>query len=136
MNDPVMTPACNLERRTRLGAWWAFVLFNIVFRDLHDLFLPGKIAQMLRESPDELVLLGGSIAAELPIVGLAVACLAPPRIARMISVVLPFGVGLGVLAYGFRDADDYVFVAAELVGLAFIVNTAWRWRIIAIAGRS
>jgi len=89
MNDGVTTPTSNLERRAHLSAWWVFVLFNVVFRDLHDLFLPGKIATMLSTSPDE----------------------------------------LGMLAYGFRDADDYMFVGAELVGLWFIVKTAWRWRV-------
>ena len=35
------------DRRPLLSSLWAFILFNMIFRDLHQFLAPGYIKQMM-----------------------------------------------------------------------------------------
>lgn len=41
-NHALMT----MDRKAKLSAAWVFVLLNVIFRDLHELFRPGMLAEM------------------------------------------------------------------------------------------
>ena len=64
---PETGPTGGVRVRARLQSLWIFFLFNVLFRDLHDLFLPGRVQQILdgvvdgTEVTAELLLMGGAV---------------------------------------------------------------------------
>ena len=60
------------NRKATLSAAWIFMLLNVIFRDLHELFRPGMLAEMMTGTVNgigmtEQTLLLAGIALEIPI---------------------------------------------------------------------
>lgn len=123
----------SIEPRALLSTLWIFVLLNMLFRDIHELFRPGMLEQMISgtvngtEITPVLMLVGG-VMLELAIVMVLLSRVLPYRINRWANI------GVGVITLGFvfaystaPDLDDLFFTAVESVALVIIVGTAWRW---------
>lgn len=78
--------------RAKFSAAWIFVLLNVIFRDLHQLFKPGVLAEMMTgtvngvQMTEQTLLLGG-IAAEIPIAMVILSRLLSYRTNRWANIV-------------------------------------------------
>ncbi|MEO1254773.1 MAG: DUF6326 family protein [Bacteroidota bacterium] len=125
-----------LDIKTRLSSLWIFVIFNIVFRDLHEMPTKDFLEEALQGSvngvqiTDDLMLFGG-ILAEIMIIMPLVSLLAKYKINRLLNLI----VGLIIVAFlifnGNTDIDDIFFMIVELIALAYILLTAWKWKPVA-----
>lgn len=120
-----------------LSTAWIFVLLNVIFRDIHQLFRPGMLAQMLSGTvngaamTDQVILLGG-VMLQLPLAMVLLSRVLPDRANRwanltaapaVIAIIL-----VPTLVTSTPDLDDLLFTAVQVVGLLFIIGYAWSWR--------
>jgi ABC-type tungstate transport system substrate-binding protein len=101
---------------------------------------PGRRASQIRASPstvngvtvtDQVLLLGG-IMLQLPLAMALLSRVLPDRASRWANLVAALAsvaiVLVPTLVTSTPDPDDLLFAAAELVGLLFIIGSAWTWR--------
>jgi hypothetical protein len=80
------------HRKSVLSTAWIFVLLNVIFRDLHELFRPGMLQEMLSGTvngvtvTDQVLLLGG-IMLQLPLAMVLLSRVLPDRASRWANVV-------------------------------------------------
>ena len=122
-----------LDMKTKLSTLWIFVLLNVIFRDIHELFRPGLLEEMLTGTVNgvqmtEGTLLVAGIMLELLIVMVILSRLLTYSINRWANIIV------GVIAIAFiiavggpKDLDDMFFAAIEVVSLTVIIWLAWRW---------
>jgi hypothetical protein len=111
---------------------WIFVLFNIIFRDLHQFgdkdflseALGGTINGMV--ITDELMMLG-AILAEIPIAMVLLSRILRPKtnkILNTIAVIITSGVLISAMPYA--DMDDVFHFLFEIVALMLILWIVWK----------
>jgi hypothetical protein len=126
-----------IDRKSVLSTAWIFVLLNVIFRDLHELFRPGMLQEMLSGTvngvtvTDQVLLLGG-IMLQLPLAMVLLSRVLPDRASRWANVVAALAavaiVLVPTLVASTPDPDDLLFAAVAFVGLLFIIGSAWTWR--------
>lgn len=121
-----------MDRKTTLSTLWIFILFNVIFRDIHELFRPGLIAEMMTgvvngvELTEGTMLVAG-ILIEIPIAMVLlsrVLKVGPNRWANIIAGGLNIAF---VIANGTNDLDDIWFAFVEIAAMLFIIWYAWTW---------
>ncbi|GGI05204.1 DUF6326 family protein [Egicoccus halophilus] len=123
-----------LERDTRatLSSLWVYVLLNVLFRDIHELFRPGFVAELVDNSVrgttvDTAAVLVGGLALQLPLAVVVLSRLLNHRPARLANITGAAITAILLTSVWPKDADDVMFWAFELLGLAAIAVLAWRW---------
>jgi hypothetical protein len=123
-----------MERmKATLSTAWLFVLLNVVFRDLHELFRPGFLQEIMSgivngvQMTQETILLG-SVAAEIPIAMVLLSRLLAYRVNRFANIGASVVTAALVFTNQPKDLDDVWFLAIVLFALLLIVWFAWRWR--------
>jgi hypothetical protein len=121
-----------LERKAQLSTLWIFVLLNIIFRDIHELFRPGLLDEMLSGVVNgvqmtEPTLLVAGILLELPIAMVILSRVLPLRVNRWANIIIAPLTIVATLANGLNDLDDIWFISVAIIGLVTIVWQAWRW---------
>jgi hypothetical protein len=122
-----------LDRKAKLSTLWIFFLLNVIFRDLHELFRPGFLEEMMTGIVNgvpvtEQTLLLGGILMEIPIAMVLLSRVLEYRANRLANIV-----AAGVLSIAFifgngpKDLDDIWFLAIEVVTLLLIIWYAWKW---------
>jgi hypothetical protein len=122
-----------MDIEAKLSAAWIFVLLNVVFRDLHELFRPGLLAEMMTGTVNgvrmtEGTLLLAGIMLEIPIAMVILSRILNPRVNRWANIIAGTIAIPLLLAGRPRDLDDIFFATIEVVSLALIVWFAWKWR--------
>ena len=122
-----------MDIKALLSTLWIFVLFNMIFRDLHEFGRPGFLEEIMTgivngvQITEELLLLGG-IMAEVPISMVLLSRVLKYRVNRWANIIAG-AITIGfVINNGARDLDDVFFAAIEVAALALIVWCAWKWR--------
>lgn len=121
------------DARGKLSAAWVFVLLNVVFRDLHDLFRPGLLQEMMSgvvngvQLTEETLLLAG-VVLEIPIAMVLLSRLLAYRVNRWANIIAGVVTIPLLLTSGPKDLDDVWFLAIDVITLLLIVWFAWRWR--------
>ena len=118
-----------------LSTLWIYVLLSTLFRDIHEIFRDGFIEELAMTgtvrgthvTSTSLVVAG--LFLQLPIAMVVAARLLPPRANRVANSVTAIAVAAGLLGLWPKDADDIVFGAFQLVGLAAIIVLSLRWPI-------
>jgi hypothetical protein len=115
-----------------LSTLWMFVLFNIVFRDIHEIFRPGFLEEVMTgtvngvQMTEGFLLLGGMMM-EIPIAMVLLSRVLPYRVNRWANIIAgPIAIALIVVG-GPSDLDDMFFATIEVVSLLLIVWYAWKW---------
>jgi threonine/homoserine/homoserine lactone efflux protein len=122
-----------MEMKAKLSTLWLFVLLNIIFRDIHELFRVGMLEEMMAgivngNQITEVLLLVGGIIIEVPIAMVLLSRLLKDNINRWANIVAGvFTIGSVIFA-GPADLDDMFFAAIEILSLALIIWFAWTWR--------
>ena len=122
-----------IDIKPLLSTLWIFVLFNIIFRDIHDLFRPGFLEEMMtgivngNQITDEVLLMGGIIM-DIPISMVLLSRILNYRLNRWANIFAG-GISIAVvISNGTKDLDDIFFVIVEVVSLLLIVFLAWKWQ--------
>nr|WP_250886481.1 DUF6326 family protein [Bacillus sp. SM2101] len=123
----------DLDRKTTLSALWIFVLLNVIFRDIHELFRPGLLQEMMMGNvngtiiTEELLLVFG-ILLEIPIAMVILSRILQHRINRLINIIASFITMIMLIIFGgINDLDDIFFLIMEIIALIAIIWCAWRW---------
>ncbi|WP_204137602.1 DUF6326 family protein [Halomicronema sp. CCY15110] len=117
-----------LETKARLSALWVFFLFNMIFRDLHELAKPEYLEELLNGQVSELMLLLAGFIIEIPIAMVLLSLLLPYGVNRWANIIAAVILILLAIAYGTNDLDDAFFLIMEIAALSFTIWSAWRWR--------
>jgi len=122
-----------MDLKAKLSTLWIFFLLNLIFRDIHDLFRPGLLEQMMTgvvngtQVTEELLLLGG-IMVEIPISMVLLSRLLNYRFNRWANIIAGSITLTSIIANKPIDLDDLFFTTIEIIALGAIVWLAWQWR--------
>jgi hypothetical protein len=121
--------------KIRLSALWASLIALYIYGDYFELYVPGKVEDLLEgnnvlDSP--MTLLAASILIAIPSLMIALSVLVKPTLNRILNMVFGLLLMLVVILVGISSIDEwhtfyvlYAFLEA-LVSLT-IVWTAWKW---------
>lgn len=128
MMEPTIRERINAERRAVVSSLWTFVLFNMLFRDIHEFARPGAIEEFMSMSVEEGILLASGVSLTAFISLIVLSRVLPYRAARWANLTVSI-VALGAMSINApNDLDDIWFLAVEAVGLLAIIWLAWTWR--------
>jgi Family of unknown function (DUF6326) len=121
-----------MDRKAMLSTVWIFVLLNTLFRDIHELFRPGMLEQMMTGTVNgvqvtEVFLLLSAIVVGIPIAMVLLSRVLTYRVNRWANIIAGILTIAVVLANGVRDLDDMFFATIGVVALALIIWYAWKW---------
>lgn len=121
-----------IDVKDLLSTLWIFVLFNVVFRDIHELFRPGFLAEMMTGTVNgvqmsEVTLLLGGVIVEIAVAMVVLSRVLRYRVNRWANIIAGVITIAVIMANGAGDLDDTFFVTIEGVALLFIVWYAWKW---------
>jgi hypothetical protein len=121
-----------MDMKALLSTLWIFVLFNIAFRDIHEILRPGFLEEVMTgtvngvQMTEGFLLLGGMML-EIPIAMVLLSRVLPYRANRWANIIAgPIAIALIVFG-GPSDLDDVFFATIEVVTLLLIVWYAWKW---------
>ena len=121
-----------MDVKALLSTLWIFVLFNMIFRDLHEFGRPGFLEEIMTgivngvQITEELMLVGG-IMAEIPISMVLLSRVLKYRVNRWANMIAGAVTIAFVINNGAKDLDDMFFAAIEVVALSVIIWCAWKW---------
>ena len=132
--EPAKIESTRIEPKMLLSTLWIFILFNMLFRDVHEMatreFLEEALTGTMNGTliTDELMLIGG-IMVEVMLVMVLLSRILPYRPNRWTNI----SVGILVIALLWMntlspDLDDMFFAIVETVALVFVIGVAWRWK--------
>lgn len=123
------------DRRGVLSSLWVFVLFNMLFRDIHEFARPGAIEEFMAMEVAEGLLLASGIVLSLFISMIVLTRVLPAGPARWANVTVAVVAIASMFASPPGDLDDMWFFAVEILALLAIIGLAGTWRPVA-AGES
>lgn len=121
-----------LQTKLTIAALWIVVLFNMLFRDLHEFARAGFLEELIDmtsngASISEGLLLGAALFLQIPIAMIALTYILPTKanrwanlIAAMVTLAMIVGNSLD------PDLDDAFFAAVECAALLLVMGMAWR----------
>ncbi|TAI49003.1 DUF6326 family protein [Flagellimonas allohymeniacidonis] len=116
-----------IERRPLLSTLWIFVLFNMIFRDLHQFANAGFVQELMSlEVREELVLVFGFVL-EIPIAMVLLSRILRDKANKWVNFLAVVITLLGILsALPSADMDDVFFAVMESAALVAIILVSWR----------
>lgn len=106
------------DRKDILSTLWIFVLFNLLFRDMHELFRPGLLAEMMTGTVNgnqmsEGFLLAAGLLLEVQIAMVILSRVLAYRVNRWANIVVgPLAIA-AVIVNSTNNLDDLFFAAVE-----------------------
>ncbi|MBE9044602.1 hypothetical protein IQ255_09330 [Pleurocapsales cyanobacterium LEGE 10410] len=122
-----------MDIKALLSTLWIFVLFNMIFRDLHEFGRPGFLEEIMTgvvngvQITEGLMLIGG-IMAEIPISMVLLSRVLKYRVNRWANIIAGAITIAMIINNGVKDLDDIFFAAIEIVALSVVIWCAWKWR--------
>jgi len=116
-----------------LSTAWIFAILNVIFRDIHELFRPGYLQEIMTgvvngNKMTEGLLLVAGIAVEISIAMVLLSRVLPYHYNRPANIIIAPLTILSLFANGINDLDDMWFLGIATVTLIFIMWTAWQWK--------
>lgn len=130
MNEP--QNAEHLHWRFVLSGLWVYLLLNMLFRDMHELFRAGFLEQALNGIVDgnvvtEQNLLYGGIALQVPLGMVVLSRMLKTPANRWLNQIAATLMLVGIVAFNTNpDWDDMLFASMEAMALLGILVVAWR----------
>ena len=121
------------DRRGLLSTLWVFLLLNVLFRDVHELFRPTLLEQMIAGTVNgtpvtEATILLGGVTIEVPLLMVVLSRVLVPSAARLLNAVVAVVTVPVLLLGGVRDLDDAFFAAVTVATALAVAVLAWTWR--------
>ncbi len=116
-----------IETRTLLSKLWIFVLFNMIFRDLHQFVSEGFVELLMSQKvSDELILVFGFVL-EIPIVMVLLSRILRDKANKWVNVIAVVITSIGMLStLPTADMDDIFFMVMEFAAFAAIIIIVWK----------
>ena len=130
MNSNIKTTG--MDMKAKLSTLWIFVLLNMIFRDIHELFRPGLLAEMMTGTVNGLqmtegLLLVAGISIEISIAMVLLSRLLNYRVNRWANIIVGAIAIAAIIANGAGDLDDLFFATIEVGCMLLIIWYAWLW---------
>ncbi len=128
-----------VDTHIQLSALWLFILLNIIFRDLHQIVMPGFFETIMTgqfngmEITPELMLIGG-VVVSVPISMVPLSLMLERHFARPLTFVAALVTTITMIPPAPIDLDDAYHLALQLIAMSAIVVMAWRWKAALPAG--
>ncbi len=117
----------NIKPQMLLSTLWIFVLFNIIFRDLHQFLAKGFIEEMISQKISEPMALLYGVILEIPIVMVLLSRILSNTANKWSNVIAAGITILGILGtLPSADLDDIFFGVVKLIALITIIRVAWK----------
>lgn len=121
------------NERWKLFALWLFILFNIIFRDIHQMTLKSHLEMLLTgyyngTKVTETIMLIGAIIVNIPISMLLISLFTKQQISRKINMLAGCIMPLILLTSPPTDMDDIFHLTIEILALICIVSTSFKWK--------
>ena len=121
------------NERLKLFSIWLFILFNIIFRDIHQMTLKSHLEMLLTGyyngmEVTEAIMLFGAIVVNIPIAMLMVSLYTKHHINRKVNIIAGCVMPLILLTSPPTDWDDIFHLSVELLALFSIVTTSYKWK--------
>ncbi|NBI28547.1 DUF6326 family protein [Chengkuizengella marina] len=122
----------DLDRKTKLSTLWIFVMLNIIFRDIHQLFKYGFLEEMMTGTvngvriTEEFMLLAG-ILLEISIAMVLLSRVLKYKVNRLANIIVGVLTIIFIIANGVTDLDDIFFITIQIGTLLVIIWYAWKW---------
>ena len=121
-----------MDRKALLSTLWIFVLFNIIFRDLHEFISPGFLEEAITGYVDgmqitERLVFIGAIIVEIPIAMVLLSRVLKYRVNRWVNIIAAAITIVVVFSSVPTVPADIFFDAIEVVALSLIIWYAWKW---------
>lgn len=121
------------NERIKLFTLWLFILFNIIFRDIHQMTLKSHLEMLLTGLYNgvkitEGIMLFGAVVVNIPISMLLVSLFTQQRVNRKTNIVVGCTMPLLLLTSPPTDLDDIFHLVVELLALISIVTTSFKWQ--------
>ena len=124
-----------LDRKAWLSTLWIFVLLNVIFRDIHELFRPGFLQKVMTgtvngvQMTDKFLLIAG-ILMEIPIAMVILSRVLKDRANRWANIIAGvLTITSIVINNPAPDLDDTFFASIQVGALLLIIWAAWMWPI-------
>jgi lysylphosphatidylglycerol synthetase-like protein (DUF2156 family) len=120
-----------LDPKVLLSTLWTVVMINMVYADVISLHIPGtmeEVAKTAGGTPIPLLMLGGAIIIELPLLMIILSRVLKYQINRWANMIVAILTIVFVVG-GSAPYPHYYFIAAiEVVCMFLIIWNAWKWR--------
>ena len=121
-----------VDTRIKLSALWLFILFNIIFRDIHQFVLKSHLEMLLTGSYNGVVIteelmLFGAVIVQIPIGMALLSVFLNRKYCRPVSIGAAVLATAGILSNAPTDMDDVFHLVVELGAIAAILWIVWVW---------
>ena len=122
------------ETRAKISALWIVVLFNMLFRDLHEFARTGFLEELIAMTSNgaelpEALLLGAAVVLQIPITMIFLTHILDLKVNRRANIAAAvITAGMIVNNNLTPDLDDAFFAVVECAALLLVGWYAWRWR--------
>lgn len=121
-----------IDPRIKLAALWLFILFNIVFRDIHQFALKSHLEMLLTGTYNGVVIteelmLFGAVMVQVPVGMVPASVLLSRRLCRPVTYLAAALATAGMLSNAPTDLDDMFHLIVQLAAMLGILRLAWAW---------
>jgi uncharacterized membrane protein len=122
-----------LAVKMKLSTLWIVVLFNMLFRDIHEFARTGFLEEMLAMTSNgaqipEGLLLAAAVVLEIPIMMIFLTQVLNIKVNRWANLIAAVFMLVAIISNNLApDLDDLFYVAFECVALLLVIWYAWRW---------
>ena len=122
-----------LATKMKISTLWIVVLFNMLFRDLHEFARTGFLEEMLAMTSNgaqipEGLLLAAAVVLEIPIIMIFLTQVLDVKANRRANLIAAVFMIVAIVSNNLApDLDDLFYVAFECVALLLVIWYAWRW---------
>jgi hypothetical protein len=121
------------KTRLKLFALWAFILFNLIFRDIHQMTLKSHLEMLLTGyfngmKVTDVIMLAGAMIVNIPIGMTLISLLAKAQRSSILNIIAVALMPLILLTTPPSDMDDLFHLTVELLALFTILRTSIKWR--------
>lgn len=120
------------DTKQLLSVLWIFILFNIIFRDIHQLITKDFITEIMSgvvngtQITEELLFIGGFLV-EIPILMVLLSRFLPYKANRLANLITATITLLVIISNTPSDMDDVFFMTIEVVAIFVIIWKSWKW---------
>ena len=121
-----------MDMKAKLSTVWIFILFNMIFLDIHALLKPGFLEEVMTgfvngTQMTQGLVLPGAIMIEIPIAMVLLSRVLKYRINRWANIIAGTITIAFVIVNVSTDLDNIFFTTIAVVSLLLIVWYAWKW---------
>jgi hypothetical protein len=120
-----------MDPKVLLSTLWIVVMINMVYADVLSMHIPGAMEELAKtagETPIPLLMLGGAIMVELPLIMIILSRVLKYQINRWANIIVAIQTSVCVVGLSAPYPHYYFIAAIEVICMLLIIVNAWKWR--------